>query len=254
MNFELMYSRLKWTANLGMCALISVNVLGCALHDRVTSVNDTFLEDVNIRSKLDTLPYDHSWVRSGFNGKIYNKLYVKPIRTDFLPDNEWQRSASPFINSKDDYQRQAKEVAAYFKASLEQKIRSYEGNRLTLVDRPGSDVLTLELALTELEFSHPVARAAALAAPVPGTGPALSTMSDPHAAFAARMTDGSGRLVATAADRKFPPTRIVDLNKLTVMSSAREICSLWADTLSEALNKGRFVETEGNSRFSILPW
>ena len=112
----------------------------------------------------------------------------------------------------------------------------------------------MEIALTELEFSHPVARAGSLAAPVPGSGAALSSISDPHASFALRVSDPSGNLAATVADRQFPPARIVDLNKLTVSSSIREVCSIWAQTIAEALNKGRFSLVTAPSSFSLSPW
>lgn len=232
----------------------SIFLHGCALKDRVTTVNNTFLEDVDTSQKIKNLPYDHAWVRGDFNGQAYNKLYIKPVRIDLLSEDSWLRSASIVVNSKEEYYEEASKIAKYFHEQLTKDIKEYEGNRIHLVNSPGEDVLTLEIALTELELSHPAARAAALAAPIPGTGPALSTLSDPHAAFAARITDGNGRLVATVADRKFPPTRIIDLNKLTILSSAREVCALWSETMSEALNKGRFTKTEGNNRFSILPW
>lgn len=126
--------------------------------------------------------------------------------------------------------------------------------RIAVTDRPTEGTLVIEIALTELEFSHPVARAGALAAPVPGTGAALSTITDPHVAFAARLTDATtGELVASIADRKFPPMRIVDLNKLTVKSSAREVVALWATSIGQAL-QGNGIDPVTEKRFSLLPW
>ena len=119
---------------------------------------------------------------------------------------------------------------------------------------PGPRTIVVEIALTELEFSRPIARAGSMVAPIPGAGAALSMISDPHAAFAARVTDGAtGELIATAADRKFPPTRIVDLNKLTVTSSAREICSLWADSIARGI-QSKDGEKITSQSFSFLPW
>jgi len=113
----------------------------------------------------------------------------------------------------------------------------------------------LDIALTELEFSHPIARAGSLASPIPGTGVAVSAVSDPHVAFAMRITDGStGELLATAADRKFSPIRIVDLNKLTVTSSPREIVQNWSLELADAIQLGRFAEVESRGDFKLHPW
>ncbi len=239
------------TAYLGAALLASL-FTGCSAYKRVADVNPIFLEGVDVHSKIDNLPFDQAWVKDDFDGRKYSKLIIKPIRTDLLTG--WERSMSAFIASKESYDLEARKIADYFHAQLVKDIEEYNDNRILVTEKAGADVLTMEIALTELEFSHPVARAAALAAPVPGTGAALATITDPHAAFAARITDPSGRLVATVADRKFPPTRIIDLNKLMVTSSVREVSSIWAKTMAEALNKGRFQKTEREGRFSILPW
>jgi hypothetical protein len=229
-------------------------LLGCSAYKRIDSVPTTFLEGVDTTKSIDNLPFSHAWVKPGFDGRMYRKVYLPKIRTDLLPIDQWKRSSSPLLSSKQEYNSAAEEIASFFRTQLIEGINKYPENRFLVVDTPGSDVLTLQIALTELEFSHPIARGASLAAPIPGTGPVVSSISDPHVAFAARILNPSGQLVATVADRRFPPTRIVDLNKLTVSSSAREICSLWASTMAEALNKGRFVKTEREGRFSISPW
>jgi len=84
---------------------------------------------------------------------------------------------------------------------------------------------------------------------------AVSAVSDPHVAFAARFSDGgTGKLLATIADRRFPPTRIVDLNKLTVTSSAREVCAIWAKIIAEGLNSDKLTKVKQQGSFSLLPW
>lgn len=71
-------------------------------------------------------------------------------------------------------------------------------------------------------------------------------------AFAARITDAdTGQLIATVADRKFAPVRIVDLNKLTVSSTPREISQLWADTIATAINSDGFTKVD-EKRFSLF--
>ena len=186
-------------------------ICGCSAAARVESVDNVFLTDVDVSKKLSNLPFDHSWVWSKRKTRTdYDTVYVKPIRTDTLNPENWTRSASILITSRDDYDERAREVANHFHDKVVEEFRMYPKSRYPLAAVPGPRVMVLEIALTELEFSHPVARAGALIVPVPGTGAALSTVSDPHAAFAARITDGStGELLATAADRKFPPIRIL---------------------------------------------
>ena len=240
------------------CALISIalaaTLTSCALKDRVTSVNKTFLEDVDISTTHPNLPFDHAWTAPGFNKAHYTQIYFKPIRLDYLPKGDWAKSSSPLIKSEDEYLQKAREIAEYFRDELIIKTRNSKVQKLRVAGYPAPETLVVEIALTELELSHPIARAGSLVAPVPGTGAALSTVSDPHVAFAARVYDGSsGQLVATAADKKFAPARIVDLNKLTVSSSPREICSLWSDTLAAAL-QGDGKTKISEKRFDWMPW
>lgn len=227
----------------------------CSAYQRVAApLPDTFLEGADLTSTIETLPFDQAWVRADFDGHHYRKLFLKPVRTDLLPEDSWMKSASFLIASQSDYERESRAIADYFYTELLRRIQEYPDNRIEIVNAGGPKILVAEIALTELEFSHPVARAGALAVPVPGSSAALSTISDPHAAFALRLNDSSGNLAATVADRKFPPTRIVDLNKLTVSSSIREVCSIWAGIIAEALNKGRFSATTEPSNFSLIPW
>lgn len=235
-----------------VCSLVALG--GCTAAERVSSVNDTFLEGSDMSAKRPNLPFDHSWVSAEVKRGNYQLVFIKPVRTDKLPPDAWKRSASYAITSKDDYDEAAARLATYFRGQLREQIKEQPNHEFTLADNStGPRTLVIEIALTELEFSHPVARAGALAAPIPGTGPALSTITDPHVAFAARITDGpTGRLVATVADRKFPPMRIVDFNKLTVESSPREVCQLWSESIAKALDgNGKDPITE--EKFSLLP-
>lgn len=227
---------------------------GCAAHDRITGVSNTFLEDVDIRAKKENLPFDHSWSKEGVHKGNYSKVFIKPVRLDKLPDDSWKTSASAAIPGKADYLESVKELGGYFRSQLAMKISQTPNSKISLSNGPGPGTLIVEIAFTEVEFSHPIARAGALVAPVPGTGPALSAFSDPHVAFAMRIRDGkTGELLATLADRKFPPTRIVDLNKLTATSSAREVCALWADLLARSLASSPGEKVD-ESHFSLLPW
>lgn len=188
------------------------------------------------------------------NPTDYHAVIIKPIRTDLLAD-EWHASMSGFIATKEIYNKKAREVADYFRQQLIEDINNYPNAQYTVADIPGHGVATVEIVLTELEFSHPVARAGTLAIPIPGIGTALSTVSDPHAAFALRLSDSeTGKLLVTVGDRKFSPIRLLDLNKLTVCSSVREICANWATELSAGLNEGHFGKVEKVGVFRLLPW
>ncbi len=235
--------------------LIATLFASCAVKERIVGVNNTFLQDVDVTKKHDNMPFAHSAMYGEVNSKDYSAIYIKPVRIDTLSENAWETSIAGTIHSKEDYLREAGAIAEYFHEQLIQRFQAYPDGRLRVVDQGGPGVAVVEIALTELQFSHPLVKAASMAVPVPGAGTAVSAIADPYAAMAIRITDSNdGRLLATIADRKFAPTRIVDLNKFSVTSSLREICEFWSEMIVEAFEKGPLAKVERRGVFSILPW
>lgn len=213
------------------------------------------MEDVDREKRLDKLPFQHSWVWVDREQLKDQSVYLPPIRLDLLPKDEWRNSLSAAITSEQDFSEAVRSLADYFHEKLLAEMEAIPDRRWVMATRLGPGVAKIEIAITELQFSHPVSRAATYLSPVPGTGMALSTVSDPHVAFAMRITDAAtGQLIATAADRKFSPLRIVDLNKLTATSSTREICANWAKMIAETFQRGHLETIENRGVFSILPW
>jgi hypothetical protein len=227
----------------------------CAASNRAKEIPDTFLSDIDRSKKLATMPFDHAWVWTKAKKEAYHSVLIKPVRVDLLPPDAWKSSASSLITSELEYREKSKEIATYFHQQLTEKLQAYPDARLKISQTPGAGIATLEVVFTELEFSHPIVHAGAIAAPIPGAAQALATISDPHAAFALRISDSvSGKLLATVADRKFPPIRIFDFNKVTLSSSLREICSNWSKELASALNKGPSEDTARYGVIKLLPW
>jgi hypothetical protein len=251
---KFIHNHLALKAGLALCGTGLLFLSACALKDRVVDVNNTFLEDVDIKQKIKNLPFQHSWRNPNFTKTGFTSIYYKPIRVDLVDKDKWERSASTLITSEQDYLDKTQEIANYFYSELIHKTRDFQPKKFLVLKEPNAKSVVVEIVLTEIEFSHPLARAASLAAPVPGTGPALTTITDPHVAFAARITDGeTGALIATLADRKFGPTRIIDFNKLTVSSSAREVTALWAQEIAETL-QGRGITEVSEKSFDWKPW
>ena len=240
-----------------MAVLQLTNLVGCAARQRVEHVPATFLDGAPLESRIERVPFEQAWAASDTLKTPVSAIFVKPVRTDLLPSETWRDSTGVSITSSEDFQKFVDELGVYFHEQLVTELRkAHQGNpRLEVVSAPAPDAVNLEVAFTEMVLSRPVARAAAMAAPVPGLEFALSAMSEPHVAFAARFTSPDGAiLLGTVADRRFPPMRPIDLNKLTVSSSAREIVSQWARELAEAIQFDRLTAVERSSRFSLLPW
>jgi hypothetical protein len=238
-----------------IATVTSLLLLACAVKERTEPVVETFLEGSPRESSIPDIPFLHSWIAPQETPIPYSSLYVKPVRTDLLPEDMWLRSRGLAVSSKEEFQKDAAIIARYFRIRLLSELKSTSSQLFRVVESPDNNSLILEIALTELVLSEPLVRAAALAVPFPGVDLAVSTISDPHVSFAARFTSPDGtKLVATAADRRFPPIRLIDLNKLRARSSAREIIAHWARQLAQAIQLDDFNKVEGNSWFSILPW
>jgi len=233
----------------------SLNITGCAIKERTQPLPPVFLDGAPLESTIKEVPFKHAWIAKSGKPLKLTSVYIKPIRTDLLPTTEWEKSKSVAIRSQDEFNKSTALLARYFRIKLLSDLKAIKDPRFQIVDVPSPASLVVEIAFTELVLSEPVIRAAALAAPVPGVDFALSAFSDPHLAFAARFTNSDGsRLLATAADRRFPPVRIIDLNKLRATSSAREIISQWSRELAESIQFEELTKVSSSWGFSLLPW
>ena len=231
------------------------NVTGCAVKERTKPVSDLYLEghDVSVTDK--TLPFKHAWIDPKIPQESYTNVFFRTVTADKLPDNAWEASKSTFLTSKEEYKKLANELAEYFKQDLIKKVSNYPKGVMSVVESPQPRGLIFDIAITELEFSHPIQKAGVMLVPIPGSSVLFSAVSDPHVAFAARVYDAqTGKLIATLGDRRYPPTRLLDINKLTVSSSAREICDTWSEIIAEGLNRERFADVPDRGFFAILPW
>jgi hypothetical protein len=246
---------IKRIAALCVLAVVVGSLTGCAIQERTLPISNTFLEDRDITAVDDDLPFNHAWIEPGLPQNYYSKVFFRSVTIDRLAPDAFKASKSIYMTNKKEFLTEAQGIADYFKEQLNQKVQKYPKGTFVVTESAEEHGLVFDIAITELEFSHPVTRAGAMLVPIPATGVLFDAVSDPHLAFAARVYDGkSGKLIATLADRKFPPTRILDLNKLTVTSSAREVCGIWADIFAEGLNREQFTKVESRGIFAILPW
>lgn len=258
-NYARTLNRIRRSANNTTHAALAFILMifsGCSIQQRTAPLPNTFLEEIDISEQIDNIPFQHAWiVPEDDSRKTYTKVFVKPVRTDLIPEDAWRRSSSLFLRTEEAYNLEVQGLANVFYQELLNELQKLPTKRFEIASNPTDDTIVVEIAFTDVEFSHPVTRAAALAAPLPGVDIALSAFTDPHLAFAARFTDATTHeLLASAADRRFPPFRVIDLNKLTIASSAREIVKMWTRELAEAIQSDRLTKIERSSWFSILPW
>jgi hypothetical protein len=236
-------------------AVLASGGVGCAVQERTKPIPVTFLEDRDVSHTDKTLPFKHAWIDPNLPEESYTNVFFRKVTADTLPADAWEASKSTFLTKESEYKKLANDLAEYFKEELINAVSNYPKGVMTVVESPQPRGLIFDMAITELEFSHPIQKAGIMLVPIPGSSVLFNAVSDPHVAFAARIYDAhTGKLIATLADRRFPPTRLLDVNRLTLSSSAREICQTWADIIAEGLNRERFADVPDRGFFAILPW
>ena len=245
----------RYLSRLVVVPLLASGVVGCAVKERTDPLPRAFLEGRDMTQTDKTLPFKHAWIEPNLPQEDYTNVFFRSVTADTLPEKAWEASKSTFLTSEDEYKRLAHNLAEYFKQQLINKVANFPKGTVSVVESPQPKGLIFDVAITELEFSHPIQKAGFMLVPIPASSLVFNTISDPHVAFAAKVYDAqTGKLIATLADRRFPPTRLLDVNRLTVSSSTREIVDTWCDIIAEGLNRDRFAEIADRGFFAILPW
>ena len=221
---------------------MAIAITGCAWNREMTSAPPTqFLQSTGtpMTNKVKRLPFDHAWHAPDAKFKNYTHLVLKPISMAYLRDDQWKESASSMITSREKYLEFATEVARNWSVSLVNAFRSADNRFILTSDKSQPGTLVLEVAMTEVVFGRPETYAASWA--VTGGGIAESAFLAPTMAFELRVLDGAtGRVVATAADRRSTRIKLVDFNRFTITKANQEICNEWSRQIMQAFNKEKF--------------
>jgi hypothetical protein len=245
----------RFLVHLALLPLMVSGAIGCAVKERTNPLPQTFLEGRDVSEVDKHLPFKHAWIDPTLPKEQYTNVWFRTVTADTLSKDSWLASKGTLLSKESEYKKLASDLADYFKQELIEKVANYKDGVVSVVDSAQPRGLIFDIALTELEFSHPIQKAGFMLVPIPASSLVFNTVSDPHVAFAAKVYDAqSGKLIATLADRRFPPTRLLDVNRLTLSSSAREICDTWADIIAEGLNRERFADIPDRGFFAILPW
>jgi hypothetical protein len=233
---------MKPNTTLPLLAVLALGLGGCAAQRSVTKAEPTaFLRSTGTAgsSQIRRLPFERSWRDPSLNTAAYSHIVLRPVTTAYLRTSEWEQSASTFITSEHEFAERARELARHWDGSLRRAF-AVPQNRFTLThDATQPGTLVVEIAMTEIVFGHPAANAASYA--VAGGGVANAALFSPSVAFEARVTDGAtGRVVATASDRRSTKVKLVNLSGLTFTQSNIEICNEWSEQIMQAFNKELF--------------
>jgi hypothetical protein len=74
------------------CLILLCLCAACSLKERVDPVPPTFLDGASLESTIPGIPFQHAWAAPREKPLEYQSVYIRPVRTDLLPPDEWKRS------------------------------------------------------------------------------------------------------------------------------------------------------------------
>ena len=232
---------------------LSLMVSGCAALKASPSAGAGFVPVAQM-AKQEDLPFQKVWFKDGVDFKPYKSICIPEVRTDHLIQSNWWQQNFRQGQMKEDVATMAQYMRQEFKTAF----ANDPYHRFQVVEVPGKDCLTLELAITELVPSN-VALSVLEYAPY-GGGTAVRVMeratgAESTVAFEAKLKDsGTGDTLAMFADRQVKKIRIIDFRAFTWYAHGREIIREWAEQFVQLANQRPGEIIEGTPSFTLKPW
>ena len=232
---------------------------GCSLLKGKAAERAGFIpEEIVLEEHRERAPFNGVWAdsKSEFSRRKAecNKLFIKPVRTDFLLKKGWWSNLNALDRAS--YQDDVQELASFFREQLIAQIEAFEGNRWEVTNEPDDSTLIFEYALTEVIATkvHLNALGTGLGFFVPGGG-LVSQTAGGSIAFEAQVYDGrDGALLIAYADRETDKVSIVTLRDYQFYAHARQSIRDWAEQLAELANTEEDVQVWDSFPFTLSLW
>lgn len=230
---------------LGLAVVAVAGVPGC----RTSPAPPAGFVDADRMTDQEHMPFQRMWVDPEHEGDRFDTLFIAPVRTDFLLEQDWwKKVGSGYAFS--DYEKDVETIAGYMQEAVAEAFRDDPKGRFRVVEVPEDDTLVFELALVELVPSEPALSAAGFV--VPGLG----FLNRPSAAYEGRVVDASsGDVVFEVAERDHMNLTAVNI---TVIRSwydpAKVIIDQWAEQFVEVANSEFDPEERGSFKFDLISW
>jgi len=252
-----------FAAVLLLSALLTL-AAGCSKMKAKPAADSGFLADSEkMAENRERAPFNRLWVDEKFDLLNYDSLFVAPVNTNFLIEqNTWAKANPRNIKIEDD----TKKIAVKMREKVIDAFQSSDENRFKLVDgipetTAAAKTMIFELALTELVPSKAILGAIGVASwavtPAVGIpiGAVASMADDGWIAIEGRIRDGeTGEIVAMFADREKAKTRILDLTSVTWYAHTSEIMGDWSQQFVTLANTPKDFKVEDSNPFRLRPW
>jgi hypothetical protein len=214
-----------------------------------------FIKSPGRQTKRADLPFQKAWFKPDLDLSSYRELYVAPVNTEHMLEMDWLHAITT-ANLLGSFKQDVNELAGYFQDQVKKEFRENPDNRFLLVDNPvvrEKPLLSLELALIELEPSEPILHAAGWA--VIGGTVAAGVINQRRASFEGRLRDlQSGEVVATFADRNAQDVGPIDLTRYTWYGPAKTIMDKWAKLFVQVANRKPGEVVNDPIAFTLRPF
>ncbi len=240
--------------------LLLIFFAGCTVRKAIEAPEPTsFITKPERLVSPEHTPFTLAWLAGGIDGRQYDELVVRPVRTDFISKDDWIHSASAFIRGEDEYLKRVHELGAYLQQRLESTLAEKSEPEVSVITeeqhQPAQRALVLEISIAEANFGDPVIYGGMLAVPLPAVANLSTAVKSPSLVLEARLVDAdTGEIVTELVDRRFPKIKIIDVNRLTVMSAVREMSDEFVDDFVKALYREPDEDIGRGLPFALLPW
>lgn len=267
----------------GMLIAAALPICGCVARQAISSPNPTpFVTQPSRLEHIDGLPFELIWMTPEFSTRLFSTVKISAVRSDQLDSDTWIFSAGAFVRTRENYILRTEKIAAYlqqttaeaFRRKVSKKeavgVRIEEGLPLQSVDEfsapqtplPSYEplqrenrTLLIELSISEMSLGDPLIYGGLFAAPIPGIANLSTGVKAPALTIEAKFVDeATGEVIIELLDRRYPPIKIVDFNRLTVERSLRKIADQFAQDLARLFFANKGERLPRRWPVSLIPW
>ncbi len=246
-------SRLLALAILGSLAALAG---GCATSSSglkaKTVPPSAFLENPRmLKPNRARAPFNLVWANPKFEARrgTFNAIYIPPVSTAYLrPVDRPLVTALEGPKAKD---RPVAEMAGLLRTDFNKALKT-PGSRFAPATGKGPCVLTLELALVEMNPTNVVGNAARYGAP---GGSALAPLTKGNIAIEGKLRDSvTGELLYEFADNEQDKFAVVSLRDMSSYGHARTSIKEWAKQFAELVSTPASHKVQDSATMTLNPF
>jgi Protein of unknown function (DUF3313) len=197
-------------------------------------------------------PFDKVWVNPAHPDLAagYKAIYIAPVNTQYL--RAVDRPLVTVMEGPKAKDRPASQTAEIIHTSFTQALQKWPAPRLQFAAQPGPGVLTVQLALVELNPTNVMGNAVKYGAP---GGSVLAPVTKGNIAIEGKVQDSKTKtLLYEFADNEQDKFAVVSLRDLSSYGHARQSIYDWAKEFAELVNTPPTHKVVGASPVTLNPF